>query len=102
LSKGRKSGILGVETAVSIHFEFCPSAFKHGVSEASIRYAFLSPLFDGPTEDADNKYLRIGFDQAGVLLEILYNEVDEQTVNVFHAMKCQSIYYELIKPRGER
>jgi hypothetical protein len=45
---------------------------------------------------------RIGFDQAGVLLEILYNEVDEQTVNVFHAMKCQSIYYGLIKPRGER
>ena len=28
--------------------------------------------------------------------DIMYNEIDEHTVNVFHAMKCQSIYYSLL------
>jgi hypothetical protein len=31
------------------------------------------------------------------LLEIMYNVIDEQTVNVFHAMKCRSIYLSLLK-----
>jgi hypothetical protein len=82
-----------------IHFEFCPAAFKHGITEASIRYAFLDPLFDGPIKD--NKYLRIGFDHAGNLLEMMYNETGEQEVNVFHAMKCRNIYSGLIEPIGE-
>jgi hypothetical protein len=50
----------------------------------------------GPVEDMENKYLRLGFDRSGNLLEIMYNEIDEHTVNVFHAMKCQSIYYSLL------
>ena len=86
---------------MSIHFEFCPSAFKHGISEASIRYAFLNPLFDGPTEDGGSKILRIGFDRSGNLLEMMYNELSEHKVNVFHAMKCRNIYLDLIEPRGE-
>jgi hypothetical protein len=28
----------------------------------------------------------------------MYNVIDEQTVNVFHAMKCRNIYYHLLKP----
>ena len=84
---------------MSIRFEFCPSAFKHGITEASIRYAFLNPEFDGPTED--NKYLRIGFDMAGNLLEMMYNEIDSEYVNIFHAMKCRNIYFDLIERRGE-
>jgi hypothetical protein len=40
--------------------------------------------------------LLLGFDTNSNLLEIMYNEIDEQTVNVFHAMRCRSIYYPLI------
>ncbi|GHT78249.1 hypothetical protein FACS1894130_04510 [Spirochaetia bacterium] len=76
--------------------EFNRSAFKHGVSEEDIRWAFFHYRYDGPVEDMENKYLRLGFDLVGNLLEIMYNEIDEHTVNVFHAMKCQSIYYPLL------
>jgi hypothetical protein len=76
--------------------EFNRSAFKHGVSEEDIRWAFFHYRYDGPVEDMENKYLRLGFDLAGNLLEIMYNEIDEHTVNVFHAMKCQGIYYPLL------
>jgi hypothetical protein len=30
-------------------------------------------------------------------LEILYNEIDEYTVNVFHAMKCRKAWRDLAK-----
>ena len=30
------------------------------------------------------------------VLEIMYNEIDGHTVNVFHAMPCRSIYYHLL------
>jgi len=56
----------------------------------------LATQDDGPIEDMENKYLRIGFDRSGNLLEIMYNEIDEHTVNIFHAMKCRGIYYPLL------
>ena len=34
-------------------------------------------------------------------LEILYNYVDDKTINVFHAMKCRNIYYHLIPKEEE-
>ena len=77
------------------YIEFCQSAFKHGITEEDIRWAFFHPRYDGPVEDLENKYIRIGFDRSGNLLEIMYNE-DEQTVTIFHAMRCRSIYYYLL------
>jgi hypothetical protein len=79
-----------------IFMKFNPAAFKHGVSEEDIRWAFLHPRYDGPIEDDENKYIRIGFDPHGNLLEILYNEIDGHTANIFHAMKCRSIFFPLL------
>jgi hypothetical protein len=76
--------------------EFNLSAFKHGVKAEDIRWAFLHPRYDGPLESLENKYIRIGFDRSGNLLEIMYNEVDEHRAKVFHAMRCRSIYYPLL------
>ena len=42
------------------------------------------------------KYLLIGDDRNGNPLEILYNVIDEGSINVFHAMKCRSIFYPLL------
>jgi len=72
------------------------SAFKHKVSEEDIRWAFFHYRYDGPIENMENKYIRIGFDRVGNLLEIMYNEIDEYSVNIFHAMRCRSIYYPLL------
>jgi hypothetical protein len=74
---------------------FNRSAFKHGISEASIRYALSYPRYEALLEGYDDKYLVLGFDAAGNLLEVLYNDTDG-AVNVFHAMKCRSMYYPLL------
>jgi len=74
---------------------FVPSAFKHSVSEENIRWVLLNHLADGIIEEDDEtKYLSVGFDKRGVLLEIMYNYLDEQTIKVFHAMKCRKHFYE--------
>ena len=68
---------------------FNDSAFKHDVTEADIKWAFLHPICNGLLEDYLNKYLLIGFDTKGRLLEIMYNRIDEDHINVFHAMNCR-------------
>ena len=55
--------------------EFKQSAFTRNISEANIRHAFFNPNYDGPIEEdgLDNRFLRLGFDMNGNLLEIMYN-----------------------------
>jgi hypothetical protein len=65
------------------------SAFKHGYTKADIEWAFLHPILNGLLEDYDNKYLLIGFDTRGNPIEVMYNRIDNEKVNVFHAMKCR-------------
>jgi len=77
---------------------FVPSAFKHKFSEENIRWVLLNHLADGIIEeDNETKYLSIGFDKSGNLLEIMYNLIDERTIKVFHAMRCRRQFYEMLK-----
>ena len=78
--------------------EFRESAFKHNIQEADIRHAFMNPYYDGPIEDdkENDPFIRLGFDTRGNLLEILYNEYQD-CVCIFHAMKCRSIFYNLLE-----
>jgi hypothetical protein len=86
---------------MDLAIEYNPAAFKHGVSEADIRWAFDTARYDGwfngGEGKAKDKYLLIGFDRNGNPLEVMYNFIDEKTINVFHAMKCRNIYYDLIR-----
>jgi len=41
--------------------------------------------------------LLIGFDNNANLLEIMYNVIDEQTVLVFHAIKCSNMHRALLE-----
>ena len=80
---------------------FVPSAFKHAVSEDNIRWVLLNHLADGVIEEDDEtKYLSVGFDKNGNLLEIMYNYIDEKTVKVFHAMKCRKTFYKKLEEEG--
>jgi hypothetical protein len=65
---------------------FAPSAFKHRVTEADIRYAYKTRIFARKLEGHDNKYGFIGFNLAGNPIEVFYNPIDEDTIKVFHAM----------------
>jgi uncharacterized DUF497 family protein len=77
---------------------FRPSAFKHGVTEADVRHAFDTKKhdaeFDEPCEE--NKHLLIGFDMNANLIEIMYNPINENSVRVFHAMKCRNSFLDLL------
>jgi hypothetical protein len=73
------------------------SAFRHGVTEADIHWAFTTARYDLPVESDKEKRLLIGFNCAGNPLEIMYNELDDGRINVFHAMPLQACYYHLLK-----
>jgi hypothetical protein len=76
--------------------EFNQSAFKHGITEENIRYALNRPRYEGPLEGDEEKFIVVGFDNSGKLLEIFYNIIDDKTINVFHAMKCRNIFFHLL------
>jgi hypothetical protein len=79
---------------------FNPSAFKHSVTEKDVEAAMATPLFDELIEGYDNKYLLIGFDMRGNLIEVMYNLVDEDIANIFHAMKCRDSLLRKLRERG--
>jgi hypothetical protein len=76
--------------------ELNPTAFKHNVSKTDIRYVIENFLYDEVMDGDEEKNLAIGFDTHANLLEIMYNVIDEWTINVFHAMKCRKIYLPLV------
>jgi len=75
---------------------FNPSAFRHGISKENIRHVIDFSKYEGPIEEFSDKYIVVGFDKTGKLLEILYRRIDNDTIDVFHAMECRSIFFHLL------
>jgi hypothetical protein len=73
------------------------SAFKHDVTEADILWAFNTAKYDRLVEGFENKYLLLGFNTQGNLLEVMYNDLGEDKVSVFHAMPCRTALLSLLK-----
>jgi hypothetical protein len=72
------------------------SALKHpDITEADICRVVANPLADRLMPKYQNKYLLIGFDINGTLLEVMYNIRTDGSYNVFHAMKCRKEFYRL-------
>jgi len=88
---------------VDITIEFNQAAFNHSITEDDIRFVFDTAKFDGTIEEdeTDNKHLVIGFDRNANPIEVMYNVIDENTINVFHAMKCRKMFLQFLKTRGE-
>jgi hypothetical protein len=53
-------------------------------------------VYEEPLDGFDNKYLLLGFDTKGTLLEIMYNIIDLDGINVFHAMSCRRAFYDFL------
>jgi hypothetical protein len=75
---------------------FKKSAFKHGLSEEDIKWAFKTVEYDELIEGQENKYRLLGFNTKGNLVEIIYNLVNDHRVNVFHAMLCPDAFFSLL------
>ena len=73
-----------------------PSAFKHGVTEDDIKWAFTTAVYDLPDENDWKKRVLIGFDRSGNPLEIMYIKLDDDRIHVFHAMHCRNVYIKLL------
>jgi len=80
---------------MELDFIFRHTAFKHDLEEADIRHAFETCRYMGQYGDRENVYLLLGFDTKANPVEILYNEIGDNNVNVFHAMPCQSRFLRL-------
>jgi len=75
---------------MDLQFRFRKSAFKHGFTEADIRHAFETCRYAGKYGNRENVYIFLGFNMEANPTEILYNEIGEDMVNVFHAMPCRN------------
>ena len=60
--------------------------------------AFETFIYEDPIEDADNKYLLLGFNTHANLIEVMYNRINEDSINVFHAMPCRRVFREMVEP----
>jgi len=71
---------------------FKQSAFRHGVTEADIRWAFKTVEFDELIIGHENKYRLLGFNTKGNMIEVLYNLINGHRINVFHAFPCSDAF----------
>ena len=74
-----------------------PSARKHGVDpddavQAAERAVFVSNLDD----DIPSRQLRLGFDTAGRLLEVVVLRFDSGNELIIHAMRARRQYLDLL------
>ena len=78
--------------------EFVPSAFKHGVTQEDIIHAYRTKIRAGLLKRYINKYGFVGFNKAGNPIEVFYNPIGEDTIKVFHAMRCRNGILAQIEP----
>ena len=81
---------------MEVAIEVNNSAYDHDITDASIRQAIMNPVYNDVLDEFVDKYLLLGFDNSGKLIEIIYNYIDERSINVFHAMRCRKCYYHLL------
>ncbi|MFD2340717.1 hypothetical protein ACFSM7_10325 [Clavibacter michiganensis subsp. tessellarius] len=74
-----------------------PSARKHDIADEDAIAAASTALVTGPLDDEEpQRQLRLGFDTAARLLEIVVLVWDDGTEEVIHAMRCRPQYLELL------
>jgi hypothetical protein len=73
------------------------SARKHGVSDDNITHGASNYLIAYPIDDDEPaRELRLGFDTAGRLLEIVVLLLDDGSELLIHAMKARPQYFDLL------
>jgi hypothetical protein len=77
-----------------LNVEFHKVAFRHHVTEANIRHALWHPIYEKVLDVYKDKWLLIGYDTVGNLIEIVYNRIGDDTAYVFHAMPCRPKFFD--------
>ena len=73
------------------------SALKHGVEPDDAIRAATDPVFVSDLdEDSPGRQFRLGFDDAGRLLELVVLSFDSGNELIIHAMKARRQYLDLL------
>lgn len=74
------------------------SARKHGIEPDAALHAAEHPIYVAPLDDDSNPHreLRLGFDPAGRLLELVVLRFDSGRELLIHAMKARPQYLALL------
>jgi hypothetical protein len=75
------------------------SAYKHGISDNDIRFAYENAVNSIILEEFPLRIMEFGFDTSGRALEIGYFVNDRNECVIMHAMKLRNSYHKYIKPR---
>jgi hypothetical protein len=78
--------------------EIHPSACKHGIADEDIRHAVDHALAIEDAGEGPDRWLIIGPDRAGNLLEVVVLVTAEDTQLAIHAMAMRAKYRRLIEP----
>jgi hypothetical protein len=76
--------------------EFNEAAFRHNIGREDILCAYMNRIYDAALEGLPEKYVVIGFNRAGNPLEIMYNPIDDNTINIFHAMEARKSLVKML------
>ena len=75
-----------------------PSALKHGIEPDDAIHAATHWVFASePDEASPARQLRLSFDTAGRLLEIVVLHFDSGNQLIIHAMKARTTYLDLLE-----
>jgi hypothetical protein len=72
--------------------EFTGSAFRHGFTKEDILHALKMNVSAAAIDTLPEKYAHIGLDRGLNSLEIIYNQIDDNTIQIFHAMRLRDSF----------
>ncbi|MBK6310435.1 MAG: hypothetical protein IPH81_10880 [Candidatus Microthrix sp.] len=78
-----------------------PSAGKHGIKDLDIAHAINNAVLDTyeiPPDHEPPRFLIVGPDRSGALLELIGSESDDGDDVVFHAMRLRPTFHHHLPP----
>jgi len=77
---------------VDVIVEFHEAAFRHGISKEDIIHALNHIRQDAWINELPEKWAVVGHNRAGNLIEIIYTEIDDNSICVYHAMNARDSF----------
>jgi len=77
---------------MDVFVEFHEAALQHNVNKEDIIHALKHRTHDALVEELPDKWAVIGPNRAGNLLELIYTEIDENSICVYHAMDVRDSF----------
>jgi len=77
---------------MDVFVEFHQAALQHNISKEDIIHALKHRTHDALVEELPDKWAVIGPNRTGNLLELIYTEIDENSICVYHAMDARDSF----------